>query len=534
MSACLFAASAVSAQSDPTPIPPAFALTPQANYGTSVAMTDQVVVVGAPGQSLGGVATGGVTVSRWNGASWVSSSLPVPSSVQAGARFGQAVAIDRLAQYIAVGAPANNQGGIGLSGSVYVYIWKPFLPTPAWVLDLELHGIFEAGFFGQSVAISTDYLAVGEPGGLFFAGTVNVYQRLGAFNWKNVAFFFGENFLDAFGTSVELSKFGSRTDLFVGAPFNDGAAFDAGRVYHYVDSPSWLFSGSRSGGQAEEHFGVSIDARATNVVVGSPGYDSGANEVGSVSYFFLDSILVPGARLVGKTAAERLGSSCAYLENPAAGNYVSVLGGAPGAWMNGAAAGLVRGGQTQPYASTTPVLTSWTAPGIKSGEQHGFSVATVEGVQSTTKRVAVGVPFDGAAGPETGSLTLYRLTLPGSATNLGFGLAGTGGVAPVLSATGAFEPGTQVDIELSSALPSSAYLLVVGFTQVGLPTFGGTLVPNPEVLLPLATDATGKDQLQALLPPSLGSYSLFLQAWGPDPGGPQGFASSNAVTFSGG
>jgi hypothetical protein len=534
LAASLFAASTASTQSDPTPIPPAFALTPQANYGTSVAMTDHVVVVGAPGQSFGGVAKGGVTVSRWSGVSWVSSSLPIPSSVKPGARFGQAVAIDRQAQLIAVGAPANSQGGIGLSGSVYVYIWNPFLPTPAWELDLEAHGIFEAGFFGQSVAITPDYLAVGEPGALFFAGTVNVYQRISAFNWQNVAFYFGVNFFDAFGTAVELSEFGARTDLFVGAPFNDDAAFDAGRVYNYHDSFGWQYIQSQGGVQAEEHFGVSIDARGTHVVVGSPEYDSGASDVGSVSYFYLEGILIPGARLVGKQAGEGLGFSSAYLESSSFVSNIKVFGGAPGAWVNGDGAGLARGGQALLSGSTSPVLTSWSAPGIKAGEQHGFCIATVEGVQSSLQRVAVGVPFDSASGPDTGSLTLYHLLPPGSATDLGFGLAGTGGVAPVLTANGAFEPGTELTVDLTKARPSAPFLLAAGFTQIWLPIFGGTLVPSPDAVLPLPTDSGGSAHLQVLLPPGLGKYTLYLQAWGPDPGGPQGYAASNAVSFGGG
>ena len=533
LAAVVLSAATVAAQSDPTAISPGFALTPQANYGTSVALTDQVLVAGAPGQSFGGVETGGVTVARWNGLSWDSTSLPVPSSVLAGARFGQSVAIDRFGLYVAVGAPANSNAGLALSGSVYVFRWNQSLPVPAWELDLEGHGIFEGGFFGQSVAITQDYLAVGEPGALFFAGTVNVYQRISAFNWTNVAFYLGQNFFDAFGTSVELAKFGSRTDLFVGAPLNDGAAFDAGRVYNYNDSSGWQFIQSKDGSQAEEQFGFSLDARANNIVVGGPGYDATANNVGSVSYYVLEGALIFGTRLVGLTAGEGLGGSVAYLQNTAAGFDVSVIGGAPAASVNGADAGLVRAGQDLLTSSTTPVLTSWTAPGVMPGERHGFSVATVEGVQSSSYRVAVGVPFDGASGAGTGSVTVYRLTAPGSGTNLGFGLAGTGGMTPVLTATGAFEPGTQVQLDLANALPNVPYTLVVGLTQINLALLGGTLVPNPNLLLKLPTGSGGSAQLKALVPPNIGTYSLFFQAWGPDPGGPQGFAASNAVSISG-
>jgi hypothetical protein len=71
---------------------------------------------------------------------------------------------------------------------------------------------------------------------------------------------------------------------------------------------------------------------------------------------------------------------------------------------------------------------------------------------------------------------------------------------------------------------------VAGLSQVALPIVGGTLVPYPTFILPAATDALGAAsltvQIGAPLPPGQG---IAVQAWLLDPGGPFGWAASNAI-----
>ena len=56
------------------------------------------------------------------------------------------------------------------------------------------------------------------------------------------------------------------------------------------------------------------------------------------------------------------------------------------------------------------------------------------------------------------------------------------------------------------------------------------LVPNPLVLLPLATDASGELTLPFTLPAGLPSgTSLYFQAWIADPGASFGLSASNGL-----
>ena len=83
---------------------------------------------------------------------------------------------------------------------------------------------------------------------------------------------------------------------------------------------------------------------------------------------------------------------------------------------------------------------------------------------------------------------------------------------------------------MSNALPLATAFLVVGFTRVGLPLFGGTLVPSLDLVLPRTIDAAGNDSLTIIWPSGMPSgFSAYWQTWLVDPAGPQGAAASNAV-----
>lgn len=116
-------------------------------------------------------------------------------------------------------------------------------------------------------------------------------------------------------------------------------------------------------------------------------------------------------------------------------------------------------------------------------------------------------------------------------SDLGFGLAGTGGVAPELTATGSLEPGSAGSITLVGALPTSPAILVVGLEEIALPFKGGTLVPAPLLLLALVSDTEGGSTLAWTAWPAgvPTGTELFVQHWIADPAGPKGLAASNAL-----
>jgi hypothetical protein len=113
----------------------------------------------------------------------------------------------------------------------------------------------------------------------------------------------------------------------------------------------------------------------------------------------------------------------------------------------------------------------------------------------------------------------------------GPGLAGTGSLVPALSGSGTLQPHSPGALQLLDAKPLSPCWLIVGVSKLSAPFKGGTFVPSPLLVVPLATNAQGSLTLPwtdwpAGLPPG---SKLWFQVWVADPGGPAGYAASNGL-----
>lgn len=115
--------------------------------------------------------------------------------------------------------------------------------------------------------------------------------------------------------------------------------------------------------------------------------------------------------------------------------------------------------------------------------------------------------------------------------DLGFALDGTHG-PPLLVVLACLDPGTEITLTLTNALESTTATLVLGLAAIYAPFKGGTLVPNPDILIGgLPVDGAGGLVISGTWPGGIppGS-SFFMQHWIPDPAGPFGLAASNAVS----
>lgn len=126
---------------------------------------------------------------------------------------------------------------------------------------------------------------------------------------------------------------------------------------------------------------------------------------------------------------------------------------------------------------------------------------------------------------------LAQQSVVGAVENLGGGLAGTEGI-PNLDVTGVFAPGNEVVFSISQAKPNTNFVLVAGATIVNLPIFGGILIPNPELLVPGATDAQGHAQVALTWQIPLGV--TYFQFGVVDPSAVEGWALSNAISVRSG
>jgi len=119
----------------------------------------------------------------------------------------------------------------------------------------------------------------------------------------------------------------------------------------------------------------------------------------------------------------------------------------------------------------------------------------------------------------------------GHQLDLGKALAVHGQPAPRLEATGSWLPGGRVELSYQAPAAGVATVwLIVGQHWVQAPLKGGTLVPAPELMLPLQTAPDGSITLTAELPARVPmGTDFYLQCWQVEGAAPKGFVASNAV-----
>jgi hypothetical protein len=128
-----------------------------------------------------------------------------------------------------------------------------------------------------------------------------------------------------------------------------------------------------------------------------------------------------------------------------------------------------------------------------------------------------------------GSPALGQGAPSGTWTDLGFGLAGSQGI-PKLAGSGSLLPGSTVSLLLTDAHLSIDAWLVIGLVATYAPFKGGTLVPDPALIIPIVTDSLGTSQIGGAWPAGLPSgLTVHFQCWILDPVAPKGLAASNAL-----
>lgn len=118
--------------------------------------------------------------------------------------------------------------------------------------------------------------------------------------------------------------------------------------------------------------------------------------------------------------------------------------------------------------------------------------------------------------------------------DLGQPTRGTHGI-PVLVGQGDLVGGSSMTLTLSNVLPQSTAFLMAGVSPINVPIAGGMIVPNPVLILPVATLGTAGSPATVLVGPlnlpaeTPSGGTMYFQFWMLDPAGSSGLAASNAV-----
>jgi uncharacterized repeat protein (TIGR01451 family) len=247
--------------------------------GNAVAVFGDTVVAGSAEDSL-------VYVFVRTAGTWSLQAQLAGSDTTAGDGFGATVSVS--GDTIVVGAPDHHTGFGIQSGAAYVFVGSGGTWTEQQRVVSDL--LAAQDYFGTSVSVSGDSLAVGAPGddtgvGLE-AGSAHVFTRSGTV-WSQEARLFlpDGSFGDAFGTSVSLDG----ATLFVGTPGESEAGLPStGAAYVYVRSGgSWSLEQRlvTATPTATFSFGTAVALQADTAIVGSPRDSAGLFEAGAAHVF---------------------------------------------------------------------------------------------------------------------------------------------------------------------------------------------------------------------------------------------------------
>ena len=273
------------------------------SFGQSLAASSDYLVVGAPGDD---------TLHGNSGAAFVYDASNLSATPTKLLPYGTFNSTDRLEFGTSVALNGNTiaVGSIGLNstynGSVMVYDASNLSANPT-VLEVTSFDGTGGDYFGNSVAITTDYVIVGSPNSDqngSTSGAVYLYSRS---NLAASPTILTPGLNDKAGYAV------AATDeyLVVGAPSEgtSGTRSGAAFIYDMSDlsaSPTMI---KASDPQQYAQFGESVDVQGSTIVVGAPEYRDqypyGDEKVGAVYIFDANNLSTTGTKLVDTVGMTR-------------------------------------------------------------------------------------------------------------------------------------------------------------------------------------------------------------------------------------
>lgn len=282
-------------------------------FGTSVWVSGDTAIVGAPNTNWGAYSKGAAYVFKRNNGVWTETQILKPNPAVATFQFGQAVALE--GDTALVGAPhfyAMSQ----LRGKLYVFtqsggVWtEQQLITPS---DVNTYG-----YFGWSIAMTADTAVVGAPSDLSSGkGSAYVYVRNGT-TWTAQQKLVANTGTEGrqLGCSVALSG----DTVLAGAYFDNTKGSSAGAAFVFVRSgTTWsqqakLFAGDAA---ANNWFGQSVSLTGNTALIGATG--SSTTQIPGSAYVFArnGTVWTEQQKLIANDGAARdwFGSAVAHSGN---------------------------------------------------------------------------------------------------------------------------------------------------------------------------------------------------------------------------
>ena len=255
------------------------------NFGTSIAIDKETIIVGDPKNFSEGSDSGSVSIFNFLNDTWVQQAEITAQDIYQGDQFGGAVDID--GNTAVVGAIG------GAKGAVYVFV----LNDGIWSEQAKLIDIAtdSSAQFGSSVGISGNTIVVGAPaddspetdsGSVFvFTRTNELWDKTAQLAPSGRIYTLANN---RFGESVSIED----NRIYIGATGDwTTNGTDSGVVYIFsLNNETWVEEGrlSASDGAEGDKFGWALSVFNETVVVGAPYNDSNGTESGAAYVFVRD------------------------------------------------------------------------------------------------------------------------------------------------------------------------------------------------------------------------------------------------------
>ncbi len=363
------------------------------NFGFSVAISGDVIVVGAREDDDNGAASGSAYVYTSDGDGGYEEAKLTASDGASGDWFGRAVAVS--GDTVVVGA-LRHRGASSLSGAAYVYT-----PDGVGGYDETKLTASDAAFgdrFGRSVAISGTTIVVGattEDTVGIDSGAAYVYTPDGVGGYDETKLTASDSAAgDNFGVSVAISG----TTIVVGAHSDDDGGVSSGSAYVYTPDGVGGYDETKltaSDAAASDRFGWSVGVAGDIVAVGADRGDGVGVDSGLAYVYTPDG--VGGYDEVKLTASDAAAGDNFGWSIAIAGTTVVV--GAKFDQDAGAASGSAYVYESDGAGGYTE--TKATASDEAAGDQYGYAVA----IDGST--LVISAPFDDDSASGTGSAYVY-------------------------------------------------------------------------------------------------------------------------------
>ena len=261
------------------------------NFGASLDFSDSLIIIGAntDGNHIDSL-SGSVYIFRNENGFWLQEKKIIPEKVYDNGDFGSSVVLD--GEYAIIGYQNSSENASG-SGSVYIYKRT----GRDWNFEQKLFPIDPQSeqFFGSKISLFKNRLVISAPGSISapqsYLGTVYIFVRENGRWLERYKITPDSDSIFSFGASVKLDN----DSLLIGALTRSLTNNYRGRGFLYtIENDEWVkqIEFSASDGHSVDFFGGSCDMQDGIFIFGAPGNNVRGSRAGAVYVYQEKSVSV--------------------------------------------------------------------------------------------------------------------------------------------------------------------------------------------------------------------------------------------------